>query len=309
MNKILIIDNEYEVAELISEILLHHGYQTKTAINGHSGIRAAASFNPDLILCDISMPELSGYDVLQTLRHDKMTHSIPFIFLTAKTGMQDLRKGMLLGADDYLTKPVSSDELLAAVKTRLEKHQQVISYYRDEIEQTRYNLEMTKNYNSLTGMPNRSVLEKKLGSENFSPGTKKRHTALFIIKFNRFKHLIDILGTEETKRLIGEMVKRIEKLRTGEKNVYYLDDGEFGLLLNNLVNTNTLQPIAQKLLKQIRKPFIWDNTELNCSACIGIALADNPAKRELSLIRHAELALDVAGRPSVRGRPALIRSW
>jgi EAL domain-containing protein (putative c-di-GMP-specific phosphodiesterase class I) len=90
------------------------------------------------------------------------------------------------------------------------------------------------------------------------------------------------------------MVKRIEKLHTGEKNVYYLDDGEFGLLLNNLVNTNPLQPIAQKLLKQIRKPFIWDNTELNCSACIGIALADNPAKRELSLIRHAELALDVA---------------
>ena len=125
MNKILVIDNEYDITELIAEMLSIHGFDVQKALDGKSGIKKAIKFCPDLILCDIAMPETSGYDVLEVLRKDMRTHSIPFIFLTAKGGMQDLRKGMRLGADDYLTKPVLADELIAAVKTRLEKHQQI----------------------------------------------------------------------------------------------------------------------------------------------------------------------------------------
>jgi len=126
MNKILVIDNEFEIVEMISDILSIHDYDVKTALDGDNGIKSAIKFHPDLILCDISMPDKNGYAVLNALRDDKRTHAIPFIFLTALGGMEDLRKGMRLGADDYLTKPVSAEELIAAVKNRLERVRDVV---------------------------------------------------------------------------------------------------------------------------------------------------------------------------------------
>ena len=81
MDKILIIDNEFEIVEMLSEILSGHDYDVKTALNGENGIKSALYFHPDLILCDISMPETNGYAVLKALREDDRTHAIPFIFL------------------------------------------------------------------------------------------------------------------------------------------------------------------------------------------------------------------------------------
>ncbi|TFH01777.1 MAG: response regulator [Calditrichales bacterium] len=100
MYKILVIDNDYDVAELITELLTINGFAATPSLNGASGIESAIKMRPDLILCDINMPGVNGYDVLETLRQNEITHAIPFIFLTAKTEMQDLRKGMSLGADD-----------------------------------------------------------------------------------------------------------------------------------------------------------------------------------------------------------------
>jgi len=114
------------------------------------------------------------------------------------------------------------------------------------------------------------------------------------VKINRFKHLIDIVGKEEAKRLIRELIKRLQKTGTAENDIYFLDDGIFGLLLTDVTKPHTLQANAQKLLRRIRKPFIWDMTELNCSACIGIAVAANLKLAEIPLIRNAELALDTA---------------
>ena len=98
MNKILVIDNEFEIVEMISDILNTQNYEVKTELNGDKGIKSARKFNPDLILCDISMPETSGYDVLKALRDDKRTHAIPFIFLTALGGMQE---GTAVSPDQY----------------------------------------------------------------------------------------------------------------------------------------------------------------------------------------------------------------
>ncbi|MCK4963194.1 MAG: response regulator transcription factor [Anaerolineales bacterium] len=116
MNKILVIDNEFEIVEMISDILSIHDYEVKTALDGKDAIKSAIQFHPDLILCDISMPETNGYAVLKALRNDKRTHAIPFIFLTALGGMHNLRKGMRLGADDYLAKPFEIEELLARLR-------------------------------------------------------------------------------------------------------------------------------------------------------------------------------------------------
>ncbi len=121
MKKILLIEDNTEVRENTSEILSLANYEVTTAKNGKEGAELAQKLLPDLIICDIMMPELDGYGVLHILGKKPETASIPFIFLTAKAEKADLRKGMNLGADDYLTKPFDDTELLNAIETRLRK--------------------------------------------------------------------------------------------------------------------------------------------------------------------------------------------
>jgi DNA-binding response OmpR family regulator len=123
MKTILIIEDNPEIRENTSEILTLAGYKVITAENGKVGVDLATQNSPDLIICDIMMPELDGYGVLHILSKKETTASIPFIFMTAKTEKSDIRKGMELGADDYLTKPFDDTELLNAIETRLRKHE------------------------------------------------------------------------------------------------------------------------------------------------------------------------------------------
>jgi CRP-like cAMP-binding protein/CheY-like chemotaxis protein len=121
MKSILVIDDNKDIRENTAEILEMAGYKTFTAENGKKGVDVALKEKPNVIVCDIMMPELDGYGVLHMLRKNTDTQSIPFIFLTAKTERSDLRKGMEMGADDYITKPFEDIELLNAIETRLKK--------------------------------------------------------------------------------------------------------------------------------------------------------------------------------------------
>ena len=123
MRSILIIDDHNEIRENIAEILTLAGYKTLVAENGKKGVEMALQAIPDLIVCDIMMPELDGYGVLHLLRKNSSTENIPFIFLTAKTERVDFRKGMEMGADDYITKPFDDIELLNAIEVRLKKYE------------------------------------------------------------------------------------------------------------------------------------------------------------------------------------------
>jgi CRP-like cAMP-binding protein/CheY-like chemotaxis protein len=119
--KILVIDDNEEIRENIAEILDLAGYETFTASDGKKGIEAAIANKPSVIICDIMMPELDGYGVLHLLQRNPEMNKTPFIFLTAKTERSDFRKGMEMGADDYITKPFEEIELLNAVEARLKK--------------------------------------------------------------------------------------------------------------------------------------------------------------------------------------------
>jgi DNA-binding response OmpR family regulator len=121
MKSILVIDDNNEIRENTAEILELAGYKTFTAENGKQGVDLAMKEKPSVIVCDIMMPELDGYGVLHLLRKNADTQNIPFIFLTAKTERGDFRKGMEMGADDYITKPFDDVELLNAIETRLKK--------------------------------------------------------------------------------------------------------------------------------------------------------------------------------------------
>ncbi|HEY6502799.1 MAG TPA: response regulator [Chitinophagaceae bacterium] len=118
---VLIIDDHDDIRENTAEILELAGYKTLTAENGKKGVDIALKEKPELIVCDIMMPELDGYGVLHLVRKNADTQNIPFIFLTAKTERADFRKGMEMGADDYITKPFDDIELLNAIEIRLKK--------------------------------------------------------------------------------------------------------------------------------------------------------------------------------------------
>jgi len=119
MKRILVIEDEAQTRRNIATILRMEGYEPVLAADGREGLEAARRERPALILCDVMMPELDGHGVLRELRADEKTDHIPFVFLTAKGERTDVRTGMNLGADDYITKPVTATELLAAVQARL----------------------------------------------------------------------------------------------------------------------------------------------------------------------------------------------
>jgi CRP-like cAMP-binding protein/ActR/RegA family two-component response regulator len=134
MNKtILLIEDNAEMSENIASILELEHYRVLTAPNGKIGVTMAKQHQPDLILCDIMMPELDGYGVLHVLGNDANMSSIPFIFLTAKADKSEIRAGMNLGADDYLTKPFEGSDLLKVIEVRLTKNNRLKHVFRNNM--------------------------------------------------------------------------------------------------------------------------------------------------------------------------------
>jgi CheY-like chemotaxis protein len=119
MKKILIIEDDDIIRENISDALNLYNYQIFTAINGKDGLQLAIKMSPDLILCDIKIPLLNGYEVLEALKNDENTQLIPFIFISAKSYQEDIQKGMNLGAVDYIIKPFLLLDLIKILETKL----------------------------------------------------------------------------------------------------------------------------------------------------------------------------------------------
>lgn len=139
MNKILIIEDQPQMRRKLEMILERENFQVASAPNGLIGLDLARTSPPDLVICDIMMPELDGYQVLEALRADKATATIPFIFLTAKGERVDQRAGMSIGADDYLTKPVLKDDLLGSIHARLKRRDLEEERLREKVNAASFN--------------------------------------------------------------------------------------------------------------------------------------------------------------------------
>lgn len=143
MKTILIIDDDPLIRESLKDVLESSGFQAITASNGMNGLRLASQQQPDLILCDVQMPNMDGYAVLSKLRQTPAIQTIPFIFLTGRSEVMDLRQGMNLGADDYLSKPCGVDELLAALNSRLAKQEVLQAQAQKELDSLRSSIAMS----------------------------------------------------------------------------------------------------------------------------------------------------------------------
>lgn len=143
MAKILVIEDEEAIRENILELLEAENFEGIGAINGKVGIKLAIEKIPDLILCDMMMPEVDGYGVIKALRSEPLTATIPFIFLTAKADKVDVRTGMELGADDYITKPCTPQELLKAITIRIEKQKTISRQSQKTLDELRTNISMS----------------------------------------------------------------------------------------------------------------------------------------------------------------------
>jgi CRP-like cAMP-binding protein len=165
MKSILVIEDNTDIRENTAEILELAGYKTFTAENGKRGVEMALLQKPDLIICDIMMPDLDGYGVLHLLKRNSDTRNTPFIFLTAKIERTDFRKGMEMGADDYITKPFEDIELLNAIDIRLKKAEAL---------EKKYSLSQQGIQEFLTDVKNTGLVSKLSEQYNIEAYSKKQ---------------------------------------------------------------------------------------------------------------------------------------
>lgn len=236
---ILVIEDNNDVRENLVELLELSSYSVQSASNGKAGVHLALETLPDLIICDIMMPELDGYGVLYRLSRHKDTSGIPFIFLTAKTDLDDIRKGMNEGADDYITKPFSEIDLLKAVESRLKKRASV----QQEQQITQQISSIQDLTQQLTTWKNQALFEKQILSKNtcFIPeGKILQH--LYFIESGRIKKemlnaegktlLIEMLGSNDViglEKLFNPGTSPHFYTATEESTVYHIS---FEKLLN-----------------------------------------------------------------------------
>ncbi len=196
MTTVLVIEDEAIIRKNIINILRFENLQTLSAENGQAGLLLARESQPDLIICDVVMPGIDGYAVLQALRDDPITRDIPFIFLTAKTERDDLRQGMNLGADDYLTKPFTNTELMAAVNSRLSRLTSLREQGRSELEAAKQKL--------------MQIVAHELRTPLISISTVQELIAFRMEKLSKAElaELIDTLGsgTRRLSRLVEQIV-------------------------------------------------------------------------------------------------------
>lgn len=204
--KILLIEDNNDVRENTAEILELANYKVFTAPDGKEGVELARKEQPDLIICDIMMPGLDGYGVLHLISKDSELAAVPFIFLTAKAERSDMRKGMELGADDYITKPFDKTELLNAVESRIKK---------SELIKKEYNKDFDGLSNFISDVAGTNALKKFLEGKKVNIYKKKesiyqeRHypNGLYYIKYGKVK----IFKTHEYgKELITDLLKEGE---------------------------------------------------------------------------------------------------
>ncbi|MDJ0702617.1 MAG: EAL domain-containing protein [Leptolyngbyaceae cyanobacterium MO_188.B28] len=291
MQKILVIEDEPQIRANTQEVLELGNFLVITAENGQAGLKLAEEEQPDLILCDIMMPELDGYGVLKALRHQPATAQIPIIFLTARSDQADIRRGMNLGADDYLPKPFEPTELLRAVNVRLKRQATLAQYFSHSAQSPANTAEKPTEYDSITHLPNWLSLQKRF--EYWRHQIHDSPLTLVLLKINPFSAIRHDLGHTFSNSLLKEIAERLRSHWNSADTcidlTVHLGTDQFALLFQGVASP--LSPLVQeidRLLEKLTQPFHINNHKVSIFVDMGLAIYPDQGVDLDSLITHAE---------------------
>ncbi len=300
MQTILVIEDDKTMCTAIVGILQSANYQTLTASDGHSGLKLAQNCAPDLILCDISMPDLSGYEVLQQLQLSSMTACIPFIFLTGKVDSKDFRQGMVLGADDYLTKPCTRAELTEAIAARLNKRASFTQPYIEAMKSAAENLSQIAYHDPLTNLPNRILFQQRLQVALEQASALNSPLAVVYLRAQTLKTL-DPSNRSVTDTLCQVLAERLNQDYGQTYTIARLDGAEFGLIVHDITQQPDIVTLAQQILRLSTAPCTVDDQTWMIQASIGIALYPDHGTLPTELMSRAKIALQQAASQDSNG--------
>lgn len=317
--KILIVDDVPENLQLLSTTLSKQGYEVRRAKNGSMALMGARNNVPDLILLDINMPGLSGYQVCEQLKADSATRSIPIIFLSAQDDLEDKVKAFELGGADFIGKPFQIEEVLARVgnqlalqaayaeiKTFNEKLELRVQERTAQLESAnsilqqeifqRHQLESKLRHDALhdnlTGLPNRSLfMERTKKCLDNTISNPHEQFAILFIDLDRFKIINDSLGHLVGDEILITCAQRLSNCVTSKTTLARLGGDEFTILLEQIADSNDAVLVAKKILQEFAQPFQVNNRSLTITVSIGIVIATENYRQEIDLLRDADTAL------------------
>jgi len=258
-NRLLVIDDDKEFLGELAESLCNAGYEVVTASNCVDGLNLIREKAHDLILLDVMMPDIDGFDVKERLNKDVSTASIPVIFLTAKAGLRDKIKGLNLGVDDYVTKPFDPDELLARIGSALRKR----SFY-EEISMT----------DGLTGLYNIHFFKKQLKTFFAMAKRYKQIFSLAIIDINGFKDINDTYGHMAGDCVLKSFSSVAKKVLRDADIITRYGGDEFAVILPS-INKKQAKTAMGRLKSEIDgKTFLCNDSDISVAFSISVGIAE-----------------------------------
>ncbi|XWK89632.1 MAG: EAL domain-containing protein [Phormidium sp.] len=316
---ILIVDDTAENLRLLSSFLVNEGYNVRKALTGQMALTAMDTVLPDLILLDIMMPVMDGYEVCERLKSNPKTAEIPVIFLSALNDAFDKVKAFTVGGADYISKPFQFEEVLARVRIQLalkaakQQNQKLNAELEARVKERTYQLQavieelkreiqerkllQTKLLNmalhdSLTGLPNRAFfMEQLVELLNVAQENADYQFAVLFLDCDRFKVINDSLGHLVGDELLIALTHRLKSILTSESTIARFGGDEFAILLKQIDNINSVTKVADQILKAFSFPFQLKRNEVFINASIGVALGNHSYEQAEHILRDADTAM------------------
>ncbi len=294
MKKILIIEDEEMIRINIKELLEVEDFEVWEAEDGGVGIQLARQHQPDLILCDVMMPVLDGYGVLEQLRSDPLTATIPFIFMSALADRSNTRQGMELGADDYISKPCTATELLKAITVRLEKYSIVQQYYQSKVQKVQEELQKLIYTDPITNLPNRLALREQFEriKQTLNPDTSSL-ISVITVSVDRFRRINEAWGYEASNHLLKAVGERMNA-HFSSSAIAHLNDEKFSLILEPIAQEEIILKVVKNLLKNLSFPFFVYDKEIFVTFSMGLSFYPRDGDEIDQLLHRSQLALNVS---------------
>jgi len=303
---ILIVDDTVENLVFLSNVLETAGYLVRKARDGKMALRAVQDAVPDLVLLDIRMPDLDGYEVCQRLKANARTAQVPIMFLSALDDVADKVKAFEVGASDYMTKPFQVDEVLVRtqnqllLKSALHEVNQLNQRLEDKVRQRTRQLERANSqlmemayHDDLTGLPNRALLTECLARSLESIQNDSEYQfALMFLDCDRFKLVNDSFGHAIGDTLLVEVTRRLSACIGPEDTLARFSGDEFVVLINQVSGLEETEAIAQSLLDSLKPSFRISDREIFINASVGIVISDTqPYSTPEHMLRDADTAM------------------